>query len=148
MRFRNVEVDQSRPLDQWPAEAIETLIDRGVRSDWKRLVAAIGANPWGPAARTAETVAGWGEHGSIDLLILDAVAGARRTWNEHARRRYADRIRAWRLEAGLTQRQLATLVGTSASRLSAYENARVAPTTDVLGRIEQVVTAERATRRR
>ncbi len=148
MRFRNVEVDESRPLDQWPAEAIETLIDRGVRSDWKRLVAAIGANPWGPAARTAETVAGWGEHGGIDVLILDAVAGARRTWNEYARRRYADRIRAWRLEAGLTQRQLAALVGTSPSRLSAYENARVAPTTDVLGRIEQVVTAERATRRR
>jgi hypothetical protein len=87
MRFRNVEVDQSRPLDQWPAEAIETLIDRGVCSDWKRLVAAIGASPWDPAARTAETVAGWGEHGGIDLLILDAVPVARRTWNEHARRR-------------------------------------------------------------
>jgi DNA-binding XRE family transcriptional regulator len=140
MKFRNVDVDPSRPLDEWPAEAIETLIDRGVRSDWKRLVAAIGTNPWGPAARTAETVAGWGEHGGIDLLILDAVAGARRTWSEQARRRYAERIRSWRQQAGLTQRQLAELVGTSPSRLSAYENARVAPTTDVLGRIEQVVS--------
>jgi DNA-binding XRE family transcriptional regulator len=139
MKFRNVDVDPSRPLDEWPAEAIEILVDRGVRSDWKRLVATIRANPWGPAARTADTVARWGEHDGVDVLILDAVADARRAWDEHARRRYAERIRSWRRQAGLTQRQLAELVGTSASRLSAYENARVAPTTDVLGRIEQVV---------
>jgi len=88
---------------------------------------------------TADTVARWGDHDGVDVLILDAVADARRAWDESARRRYAERIRAWRRQAGLTQRQLADLVGTSASRLSAYENARVAPTTDVLGRIEQVV---------
>jgi transcriptional regulator with XRE-family HTH domain len=33
------------------------------------------------------------------------------------------------------------LVGTSASRLSDYEHGKVAPTTDVLGRIEQVAQA-------
>jgi DNA-binding transcriptional regulator YiaG len=148
MKFRNVDVDPSRPLDEWPAEAIETLIERGTRSDWKQLVAAIDDSPWGPAARTAETVARWGEHVGVDALILTAVDAARRTSIEQARRRYADRIRSWRLQAGLTQRQLAELVGTSASRLSAYENARVAPTTDVLGRIEQVVTAGWASRRR
>jgi len=36
-------------------------------------------------------------------------------------------------------RALAQLAGTSASRLSNYENAKVAPTTDVLGRIEHVI---------
>ncbi len=146
--FRNVDVDPSRPLDEWPAEAIEILIDRGKRSDWSRLVAAIRDNPWGPAARTAASVARWEEHDGVDVLVLDAVAEARRSWDARARRRYAERIRDWRRQAGLTQRELAELVGTSASRLSAYENARVAPTTDVLGRIEQVVTAERASRRR
>ena len=55
--FRNVDVDPSRPLDEWPAEAIEILIDRGMRSDWAWLIVAIEANPWGTASRTAENVA-------------------------------------------------------------------------------------------
>jgi hypothetical protein len=33
VRFRNVDVVTSRPLDEWPAEAIETVIDRGTRTD-------------------------------------------------------------------------------------------------------------------
>lgn len=140
MRFRNLDFDRSRPLDEWPAEAIETLIDRGTRSGWKQLVSAIRDNPWGPAARTAATVASWGEHPGVDELVLDALDASRTSWDDHARHRYANRIRSWRIDAGLTQRQLAELIGTSASRLSAYENARVAPTSVVLGRIEQVLS--------
>jgi DNA-binding transcriptional regulator YiaG len=143
MKFRNVDVDTSRPLDEWPAEAIETVIDRGSRTDWARLVAAIDANPWGPAARTTETVARWGEHYGVDALMLAAISRARQRCDATARRRYADRLRALRLHAGLSLRELAVLAGTSASRLSDYENAKVAPTTDVLGRIEQVVERAR-----
>jgi len=36
----------------------------------------------------------------------------------------------------MTLRQLARAAGTSASRLSDYENAKVAPTTDVLARLQ------------
>jgi transcriptional regulator with XRE-family HTH domain len=36
----------------------------------------------------------------------------------------------------MTLRQLARAAGTSASRLSDYENAKVAPTTDVLARLK------------
>ena len=143
MRFRNVDVDTSRPLDEWPAEAIETVIDRGSRTDWARLVAAIDASPWGPAARTAEAVAQWGEHYGVDALMLDAIARARKRCDARARRRYADQLRSLRASAGLSLRELAMLAGTSASRLSDYENAKVAPTTDVLGRIEQVVAHTR-----
>jgi transcriptional regulator with XRE-family HTH domain len=35
----------------------------------------------------------------------------------------------------MTPRQFAAAAGTSASRLSDYENAKVAPTTDVLARL-------------
>ncbi len=48
--FRNVDFDCTAPLDRWPAEAIETLLDRGSLSDWRRLADAIRHNPWGPAA--------------------------------------------------------------------------------------------------
>lgn len=44
-------------------------------------------------------------------------------------------LRAARLDAGLTQAELARRAGTSRSRLSAYECGRVAPTADTLERI-------------
>jgi pimeloyl-ACP methyl ester carboxylesterase len=66
--FRNVDFDSASPVDEWPAEAIETIMDRGALSDWRRLADAIRRNPWGPAARTVETIAAWGEHDGVDPL--------------------------------------------------------------------------------
>lgn len=137
LAFRNLDFDNSLPLDAWPAEAIETLIDRGSASDWSSLARAIRANPWGPAARTAETVASWGEHYGIDALIARVVVHAREDVTMRGRVEYAAQIRSWRKQSGMTLRELARAAGTSASRLSNYENAKVAPTTDVLARLRQ-----------
>lgn len=41
-------------------------------------------------------------------------------------------------------RELAAAAGTSAARISDYENARVAPTTDVLARLEDVLGRRKA----
>lgn len=138
LRFRNVDVDPTDPVDTWPDEAIETALDRGSLSDWRRLAEAIRSDPWGSLARTVENVAGWDEHYGVDPLMLRLVARARRNVDGAARARYADVIRAARQRTGLSLRAFARLAGTSPSRLSDYENARTAPTTDVLGRIERV----------
>jgi DNA-binding transcriptional regulator YiaG len=137
-RFRNLDFDPNEPLDRWPAEAIETLMDRGSLSDWRMLAEAIRRNPWGPAARTAERVAGWGEHYGVDALLTSVIGHARGEVTRRGREAYAAQIRSWRAQAGMTTRQFAEAAGTSASRLSAYENAKVAPTTDVLGRLRNV----------
>lgn len=137
--FRNLDFDRTLPLDEWPAEAIETVIDRGSLSDWRELAAAIRENPWGPAARTAETVAGWDEHYGVDALILGVTLRAREEVTLRGRAEYAARIRSWRARTGMTLRQFARAAGTSAPRLSDYEHAKVAPTTDVLGRLAHVV---------
>lgn len=142
-RFRNVDVDLDAPVDSWPAEAIETLLGRGSLSDWRRLGVAIRANPWGPAARTVENIVGWGEHYGVDALMAEVISDARAQVGTAARQRYASRIRRWRETTGLSLRAFARLVGTSASRLSDYERGKVAPTTDVLGRIEHVARANR-----
>jgi DNA-binding transcriptional regulator YiaG len=136
--FRNLTFDNGAPLDEWPAEAIETLVDRGSLSDWRRLAEAIRRNPWGPAARTAETVVSWGEHYGADALIAGVISRARQQLTMRGRASYASQIRAWRTQAGMTLLQFASAAGTSASRLSDYENAKVAPTTDVLGRLSHV----------
>jgi DNA-binding transcriptional regulator YiaG len=135
-RFRNLDFDTTRPLDQWPAEAIEAIIDRGSLPDWRRLAGAIRRNPWGPAARTTETVIAWGEHYGVDALMSNAIRHAREEVTRRGRAEYAAQIRGWRTQAGMTLRQLARAAGTSASRLSDYENAKVAPTTDVLARLK------------
>jgi DNA-binding transcriptional regulator YiaG len=146
-QFRNLDFEISEPMDRWPAEAIETVIDRGSLSDWRRLAETIRSNPWGPAARTAETVAEWGEHYGIDVLITRVVGHAREDLTLRARAEYAAKIRSWRARSGMTLRQFARAAGTSPSRLSDYENAKVAPTTDVLGRLNHVAKTHAHRRR-
>jgi DNA-binding transcriptional regulator YiaG len=140
LAFRNLDFDPRAPIDRWPAEAIETVIDRGSLSDWRRLAEAIRRNPWGPAARATENVIAWGEHYGVDALMARVIERARADLTLRGRREYAEQIRAWRAQTGMTLRQFAAAAGTSASRLSAYENARVAPTTDVLARLAHVAS--------
>jgi DNA-binding transcriptional regulator YiaG len=138
LRFRNLNFDTTQPMDRWPAEAIETVIDRGSLSDWRQLANEIRRNPWGPAARTTEVVVGWGEHYGVDALMTNVIRRARDDINQQGRTEYAAQIRSWRIQNNMTLRQFALAAGTSASRLSDYENAKVAPTTDVLGRLGYV----------
>ncbi len=144
VRFRNLDLDTTEPVDRWPAEAIETVIDRGSLSDWRQLAQAIRHNPWGPAARTAETVAAWGEHYGVDAVMIRVIRHAREDIALRGRAEYAARIRTWRARSGMTLRQFARAAGTSASRLSDYENAKVAPTTDVLARLSHVAETRAA----
>lgn len=146
VHFRNLEFDQKRPLDDWPAEAIDIVIDRGSLSDWRRVAQAIRDNPWGSTARTVETVASWGEHYGVDALMAETIRRAREGITLHGRGEYAAQIRAWRTQTGMPLREFARLAGTSASRLSAYENAKVAPTTDVLARLRHAAAMHRRTR--
>jgi DNA-binding transcriptional regulator YiaG len=138
--FRNLDFDPTAPIDAWPAEAIETVMDRGSLSDWRRLADAIRRSPWGPAARTVEEIAAWGEHYGVDALMSIVIRRAREAANLKGRAKYAAQIRSWRAQTGMTVRQFALAAGTSASRLSDYENAKVAPTTDVLGRLGDVAS--------
>jgi DNA-binding transcriptional regulator YiaG len=140
MRFRNLNFDSAAPVDEWPAEAIETVIGRGSLSDWRQLADAIRGNPWGPAARTAETVTAWGEHYGVDALMSNVVRHAREDVVLQGRAEYAAQISGWRAQTGMTLRQFARAAGTSASRLSDYEHAKVAPTTDVLARLRHVAS--------
>lgn len=141
--FRNVDVDESAPLGTWPPEAIEILVDRGSLSDWRRIVAALTQDPWGPLARTVEEIVGLDSHYGVDRILEQVLHRERERQTLAGRRRYADRLRSLRRSAGLSMRELAAAAGTSAARISDYENAKVAPTTDVLARLEDVLERRR-----
>ena len=146
LRFRNVDADPAGPVEDWPDEALEIALDRGSLSDWRRVAASIRADPWGRVARSVERIAARGEHYGIDPLMLRVVARARAETDAAARARYAAVVREARERTGLSVRAFARLAGTSPSRLSSYETGGTAPTTEVLGRIEQI--AERHARPR
>jgi len=133
---RNIVLDEPSEVSSWPFEAVHAAIDRGTLADWRRLAAEVRRSPWGHVARAVVTVTGWGEHPGIDQALAAAVERAREDVVTRGMRRWADHIRALREATGLSMRQFAALAGTSASRLSDYENARVAPTTDALARLE------------
>jgi DNA-binding transcriptional regulator YiaG len=148
LSFRTVDVDPRAPLDGWPTEALEILLDRGSLSDWRRLAAALADDPWGPPARAVEEIAALGDHYGADRIFERVLQRERLRSTLAGRRRYAEHLRELRRSAGMSMRELAAAAGTSPARISDYENARVAPTTDVLARLEQVLDRHGAGRRR
>jgi len=136
MRVRHVDLDPGVPVGEWPAEAIEAAIDRGSLADWRRLATEICRSPWGQTARTVREIASWREHSGVDEVLQAVVDHARRRLVTAGRSRWAEYVRGLRARTGLSMRDFAALAGTSGSRLSDYENARVAPTTDALARLE------------
>ena len=133
---RNVVVDAAAPVSSWPFEAVHAAIDRGSLADWRRLAAEIHRAPWGRVARAVEVVTGWDEHPGVDAALLAVVQQTRDDVSAEGRGRWATHIRSLRAGTGLSMRQFSRLAGTSASRLSDYENGRVSPTTETLGRLE------------
>ena len=50
LKFRNIDASPDDPVETWPFEGILAAVERGALPDWRRLAAAIRADPWGPVA--------------------------------------------------------------------------------------------------
>ena len=61
LAFRNLDASPDDAVETWPAEAIGVALECGVLSDWRRVAAAVPADPWGRVARVVEEVASRGE---------------------------------------------------------------------------------------
>lgn len=140
VRFRNVDVDSNAGHDEWPFEAVLALVERGVLSDWRQVAATISSNPWGPCARAIEEIISWQENYGVDRLFEAIIDRARYDADAASRVEYGRRIRATRTSLGMTMREFARLVGTSPARLASYESGKVAPTVNVLGRVDRAAT--------
>lgn len=128
--------------------ALAKVFGKGDLELWRRLVTAALADPW--AGRTDEVLGLLdperrpGEHAAVSALA-DL---ARRMAEEDERRAVADHIRTTIAGTGLTQRQFATLVGTSPSRLSTYVTGSVTPSAAMLLRINRMAKRARTLPRR
>jgi len=137
--FRNVDVDLTTPIDQWPYEAIVTIIERGEVSDWALLTSAIAREPWGGVARQVEDYLDYAEPYGVGPLLRRAIAAARERAGQHERDTVAREVALLVEASGLTMTELAARIGTSRSRLSTYRSGRVMPSAGMMVRLRETV---------
>jgi len=135
--FRNVDASPTDDVRSWPYEALVTVIDRGLVSDWQPIFAELRRSPWGHVARRVERYLAYREPDGVGTLFTLAIDRARTDTAAADRAEVATRVRAAAARSGVTNAEFATIVGTSASRLSTYLSGKVTPSAAMLLRIER-----------
>lgn len=107
VRLRNVEADLKRPVDQWPYEALVTVIERGLVYDWLPVVRAIDDDPWGPVARQVEDYLGYARPYGVGALFERMIARARASAAEQERAAVAAAVRRLVQASGLSNAEFA-----------------------------------------
>ncbi len=77
LRFRNLDITPSDPVETWPSEGVLAAVERGSLADWRRIVAAVRRDPWGPVARRLEQALEISEAYGTRPLLERALARAR-----------------------------------------------------------------------
>jgi DNA-binding transcriptional regulator YiaG len=138
LAFRNIDVSPADPVSGWPIEAIQTALERGGLSDWRRLATAVGDEPWGPVARRIEEVLAYSRPYGIAEAMEQVIARARAKAERSERDQVAQEVNRLIEKSGLSRTEFASRIGTSASRLSTYATGRVMPSAALLVRMSRV----------
>lgn len=138
LAFRNVDVSPDSPVEAWPTEAVQTALERGGLSHWRRLAAAIRAQPWGPVAREVEEVLSYSRPYGVAEVMDRVVMHARQEMEAAERAKVAAEIQRLINQSGLSRQEFASRIGTSASRLSTYATGKVVPSAALLVRMQHV----------
>ena len=137
--FRNVEASPDDPVAARPSEAVQTALERGGLEDWRRLVASIRADPWGPVSRRVQEVLAYSRPYGVAAAIERAVLRAREAAETSEREQVAEEVERMVRASSLTRAEFASGVGTSASRLSTYVNGKVTPSAALMVRMRRFV---------
>lgn len=137
LTFRNVDVRPEDPVAAWPLEAIQTALERGSLSHWRRLAEEVRAQPWGPVARRVEEALAHSRPYGVAAAMERVISRARQAAEAAERQAVAAEIDALVRESGLPRAEFASRVGTSASRLSTYVSGKVTPSAALLLRMRR-----------
>lgn len=137
--FRNVDASPDDPVAQWGFEGLLAAIERGGMRLWDRIAAELRRQPYGAVARLLEhEVINAVSHEGERELFRQVLARARRRSEQDAKIEVVKRLRSLLARSGLSQRDFAAQLGTSASRFSTYLNGKVTPGADLLIRAERI----------
>lgn len=139
LAFRNVDASPEDPVSEWPLEAIQTALERGGLSHWRRLARAIQDQPWGPVARRVEEVLTHSRPYGVAPLMERVAARAREEAEAAERKAVAAEIDQLVRSSGLSRPEFASRIGTSTSRLSTYVTGKVTPSAALLVRMRRSV---------
>lgn len=129
LRFRNLTATPADPVTSWGTEGILAAMERGNLTHWFKIL----------ESAKDETVRSQIE----EALLLCSAEPVRRWFKLKLKRRSADaseqvaeRLGILRALSGLNQREFASRLGTSASRLSAYLSGATTPSAAFMIRAE------------
>ena len=140
LAFRNVDASPNDPVSDWPVEAIQTALERGGLSDWRRLAAAIRAQPWGAVARRVEGVLAYSRPYGIARAMERLISLAREETESWEREIVASDVNRIIGASGLSRAAFASQIGTSPSRLSTYTTGKVTPSAALMVRMRHLAT--------
>jgi DNA-binding transcriptional regulator YiaG len=135
LAFRNLTITPHAPVSQWPAEAVQTALERGDLADWHRIGAEIRDSPWGTTARQVEEVLSHARPYGVAEAMETVLSRARERAEANERAAIAAAIREAVERSGLSQAEFASRIGTSPSRLSTYASGKVTPSATLMLRI-------------
>jgi len=138
LTFRNVDVSPEDPVSEWPLEAVQTALERGSLLDWRRLAAEIRAQPWGRVARGVEEVLTYSRPYGVAETMERVIAQAREDTEQAERQAVAAEVDELVRASGASRAEFASMIGTSASRLSTYATGKVTPSAALLHRMRTV----------
>jgi DNA-binding transcriptional regulator YiaG len=143
LKFRNITASVNDPVETWPFEGILTAVERGTLPDWRRLSAAVRADPWGPVAQQIlEAVEISRPYGTSDLLTT-VIERARQDAADAERDEVAGEVRDLVNRSGLSRQDFAVRLGTSRPRLSTYMSGKVTPSASLMVRMRHVTVQAR-----
>jgi DNA-binding transcriptional regulator YiaG len=137
LKFRNVIASPDDPVETWPFEGIVAAVERGTLPDWRRLAAAIRADPWGPVTQQVlEAIRLSHPYGTAELLD-GVIEGARQMAIDSERDEVASEVKRLVGQSGLSRQEFADRIGTSRSRLSTYLSGSVMPSAALMVRMRR-----------
>ncbi len=143
LAFRNVNASPRDPISSWPVEAIQTALERGGLSDWRRLAAEIRDQPWGTVARQVEAILSYSRPYGVDKAMERVISNARNAAEATEREMVATEVNELIRASGLSRAEFASGMGTSPSRLSTYATGKVVPSAALILRMRRVSTSLR-----
>ena len=135
--FEDIDPERAAAQPITTVAQLHDLLDRGSVVAWRHQLGAIAASPWGPYADQLLEIGRASDRPSALAAIASSIEQCQEWCRDRERDQVAREIRHLVAVSGSSQREFASRIGTSPSRLSTYVRGTVTPSAAMLLRIQR-----------
>lgn len=135
--FEDIDPDRASVQPITSVAQLHALLDRGSIVEWRQQLGAIAASPWGPYADQLLEIGRASDRPSALAATASSIEQCQEWCRDRERDQVAREIRHLVAVSGSSQREFASRIGTSPSRLSTYVRGTVTPSAAMLLRIQR-----------